>query len=497
MDSTFGTRVASNLDLVADTLTLGSGQISVVLEDASGLLPGLVVDPHLVLAGATRDDAFASSNLTLRSYRSIDVYGTGVLGGGNLNQLVLSGSGVRGFEQAGGNTVIRAGQVTFENSINAVSLAAPAVSSGSLTVEAATIRLGANAMAVNGYQNLGLNASAGLVVEGNGTFSTNGNLNVRTPLVSGEARTTYAITSTRAMVLERSEGAGFSSGALGAGLTLQGETVKANTDILLPSGELVIRATSGNLEIGGNLSTAGTSKNFGELIRHADAGKVTLESLTGDVVLTNSGVVSVAASPGGGRAGELSIQATQGAFVNAGFLNGSASSGFSTGEFALDTGFVDASGSGSLASVNAGLDAGGFFDSRSFRVRNGDVAIDHLIRSQRFSLAVDQGSLLVTGKIDASGSTGGAISLVARNNLTLAAGSELSVAAQHFDSAGKGGSVLLEAGTQRDGIANTTALLDLQAGSSIDLSVAEFVPGAYNLVGSSASQGKFTGTLHL
>ena len=497
LDSTFGTRLASNLELVAETLTLGSGQISVILDDASGLLPGLVVDPHLVLAGSTRDDAFASRNLTLRSYRSIDVYGTGVLGGDNINQLVLSSSGLRGYEQAGGNAVVRAGQVTFENSVSAVSLAAPATSSGSLTVEASTIRLGANAMVVNGYQNLGLNASAGLTVEGNGAFSTNGNLNVRTPLISGEARTDYAMTSTQAMVLERSAGTGFSSGALGAGLTLQGVTVKANTDIFLPSGKLLVRATSGNLEIGGYLSTEGTSKNFGELIRQADAGKITLESLTGDVVLTDSGVVSVAAFSGGGRAGELSIRATRGSFLNAGLLKGSASAGSSTGEFTLDTGSVSASGNGSLISLNTGLDGGGFFDSRSFRIRTGDVAIDHLIRSHRFSLAVDQGSLLVTGKIDASGSTGGTISLAARNNLTIAADSELSVAAQGFDSAGKGGSVLLEAGTQRDGTANTAALLDLQVGSSIDLSVAEFEPGAYTVVGSSASQGKFTGTLHL
>ena len=497
LDSTYGTRLASNLELVGDTLTLGSGQISVVLDDASGLLPGLVVDPHLVLAGSTLDDAFASRNLTLLSYGSIDVYGTGVLGSDNLQQLVLTSSGIRGYEQSGGNTVIRAGQVTFENSINAVSLAAPAASSGTLTVAAGTIRLGANSMAVNGYRNLDLNASAGLVVQGTGAFSTTANLNVRTPVISGEARTSYAITSTNAMVLERSAGTGFSSGALGAGLTLQGETVKANTDILLPSGKLVIRATTGNLEIGGSLSVEGSSRTFGKVTRYAGAGTIILESLTGDVVLSDSGIVSVAAAAAGGSAGMLDVRATNGSFINAGFLKGTAAAGFDSGEFVLDTGGASASGAGSFGSVNAGLNVGGFFNSRSFRVRGGDVTIDSTIRSREFSLATDRGSILVTGEIDASGQTGGSIALAARDNLTLASASKLTVAALKFSSAGKGGSVLLEAGTQSNGLANTSALLDLQAGSTIDLSVAEFVPGLYTTVGSSASQGKFTGTLHL
>ncbi|MEI6819934.1 MAG: filamentous hemagglutinin family protein, partial [Verrucomicrobiota bacterium] len=95
------------------------------------------------------------------------------------------------------------------------------------------------------------------------------------------------------------------------------------------------------------------------------------------------------------------------------------------------------------------------------------------------------------------GKTGGSISLAAHNNLTLAAGSNLSVAAQQFDSAGKGGSILLEAGTQLNGTANTSALLDLQQGSQIDLSVATYVAGEYTKFGSSAFEGKFTGTLHL
>ena len=125
------------------------------------------------------------------------------------------------------------------------------------------------------------------------------------------------------------------------------------------------------------------------------------------------------------------------------------------------------------------------------------MTIDHAVHSHNFILSADLGNIRVSGEIDASGTTGGAISLAAHGNLTLATGSRLSVAAQVFDSAGKGGQILLEAGTQRDGVTNASALLDLQLGATLDLSVKEYVAGRYDQPGSSAFDGKFTGTLHL
>jgi hypothetical protein len=71
------------------------------------------------------------------------------------------------------------------------------------------------------------------------------------------------------------------------------------------------------------------------------------------------------------------------------------------------------------------------------------------------------------------------------------------VAAEKFSNAGKGGHVVLEAGSAINGIANSTALLDLQTGSRIDLSVDEYLSGSHTTPGSSAFYGRFEGTLHL
>jgi filamentous hemagglutinin len=497
LDSTYGTALAADAALDANHLTLGSGQISVVL-DGAGVLPNNpAVDPHLVLQGVTLGNVLQAQDLSLRSYRSIDIYGSGVVGGTHLEHLTLAGSGVRGYGQAGGNVVIRATEVTIENPSQAASLTPAAVTSGNLQVDATTIRLGANTITVSGYQDLVLNAATAIITQGIGSFSTAGDLHANTPLITGDAGSTYAITASEAMVLTRGGGIARATDVLGASLTLQAATLAANTDILLPSGQLTLRASAGNVSVGGNLSVAGTSKKFNDLTRYADAGSITVESRNGEVVLTSTATVSVAAASGGGNAGTLNIATAQGTFASAATLSGHAAQGFSAGAFTLDTGSLIASGNGSLAALNSALDGGGFTASREFRVRSGDVTIDHAIHSHDFTLTADQGSILVTGEINASGKTGGSISLAAHGYLTLAPGAKLSVAADVFDSAGKGGKILLEAGTQRDAVANTNALLDLQQGASLDLSVGEYVAGSYDQPGSSAFAGKFTGTLHL
>ena len=497
LDSTYGTDLSSNVVFAADRLTLGSGQISVAFDGTSGPLAGSVVDPHLVLKGATLDSVLQSRDLTLLSYRSIDLYGGGVLGSASLDRITFAGSGVRGYNPLGEKVVIHAGEVTFENPNNSTALAAPSVLSGSIQVDAGTIRMGENQITLAGYQDLALNATDAIIVRGDGAFSTAGDLHAKTPLVTGEAGASYTISAAQAMVLASTGSPAPEVNTLGAGLTLQAASIAANTDILLPSGQLTLRATSGNVEVGGDLSVKGSSKTFNNLVRYSNAGIITLDSRNGNVMLADGSSISTAASAGGGNSGTLQVMAPRGSFASAGSLLGSAGFNSQPGAFLLDVDSLNTTGNGSLAAINSELDAGGFTASRTFRIRTGDVLIDHNLRSHEFSLAADTGSIRVTGKINSTGLTGGAISLAAHGDLILASGSELNVAAASFDSAGKGGSILLEAGTQRDGLANPNATLDLGSGATLDLSVLGDVAGRYDQPGSSAFEGKFTGTLHL
>ena len=499
LDSTYGTNLSPLATIDAATLTLASGQISVIFGDAAGTLTGSEVSPHLTLAGVTLDKVQQSKQLTLQSYRSIDIYGSGTIGSSSLDSLILSGSGLRGYEQGSGQVVIRANEVSFVNPSDATAAVATTLSGG-LTIDAATIHLGSHHSSVSGYQKLSLNASKKVLFEGEGVFSTNGNLKTNAPLITGGKGATYTIQSAGTVSLTGGSKAPAATGELGASLTIQGVSIAANSNILLPSGQLTLRATGGLLEVGGDLSVAGTSRAFNDIIRYSNAGAITLESQTGDVTLSKTANISVAADSSGGDAGSLTVITPNGAFTNTGKIHGEVSVGViggssgNSGKFSLDT---QALQDAEFNSINKALADGGFFASRIFRIRSGDVTIANEVRSHEFILSADQGSITVTGAINASGRTGGMISLSAKDNLTLADGAKLSVAADHFDSAGKGGSIFLEAGSQSQGVVNHNAVLDLKSGSQIFLGVNDYVAGAYTAPGSSASAGKFIGTLHL
>jgi filamentous hemagglutinin family protein len=494
LDSTNATVLADDLEIETDNLTLGSGRISVVFDGAPA---SATASSELTLTGTTLERVLRSENLTLQSYSGIDFHGTGTLGGSNLKSLTLVSNGIRGYD-AGGTTTLDAGQVTLRNTLNSAASGTPSGGSGELRIIADQIHLGANTFAVTGYEQVSLNATNRLVSSGTGSLSVSGNLGVKTKLVTGESGSAYAIHATGDLNLLGDGSTVTANGlALGAKLSLTGASINADTNILLPSGDLTLTATSGDLHVNGNLLAEGSSRVFNDLIRVADAGDITLSSLNGDVVIGSNAKVSVTADGFGGDAGSLTVNAGKGSFLVNGTIEGRASLNHTSGAFHLDTGSLADSGSSGFTGLNAILDAGGFAHSRQFRVRNGNVTIDSNITSRHFGLAVDSGDILVTGRINASGETGGSISLAAHGNLTLAAGSILNASAGTFDSAGKGGSILLEAGAQRNGSANLGAVLDLQAGSTILLSVNDHVAGAWNTPGSSASEGKFTGTLHL
>ena len=493
LDSTYGTKLDPTAVLTAQALTLGSGQISIVFGDASGLLTGSVVNPHLVLSGNLLTQAQATQYLTLQSYRTIDIYGTGTFGSETLGSLKLLAGGLRGYEQSGGSALFQVGEVLFNNpgNVNISALPAPPLS-GELKFETNTVRLGSNAFSVAGYQNLVLDAAGGILAEGTGSFATAGDMTMITSLITGAQGVQHGITAAGALNLLGGTGQAIVTGGLGSALTFTGATLTAAADISLPSGSLALRATGGDLTVGGRLSVEGSARNFYDLVRYADAGQILLTADAGDVTFLAESEVSVAADPSGGNAGTIVVRTPLGVFNALGSIAGQGGTGGTGGSFDLDAGSI-----ASFSNLTDLLNSSGLTESRTLRVRTGDITVSGITTVKNFSLATDNGSILVNGTIDASGVTGGKISLMARNNVTVAAGAQLTVAAEQFSSAGKGGEIHLEAGAQQNGNVNLAGFLDLQTGSRIDLSVAEFVAGSYTTPGTSAFRGQFSGVLHL
>ena len=502
LDSSFATRLDPTAEIAAQTLALSGGQISILFDPPSAVLTGSVVNPdHLTLSGPLLGTVQSVQALSLRSYRTIDLYGSGEFGSAALASLTLSAGGIRGYEQGAGTAVLRAGDVLFERPADAVALAAPAGSSGALRVEAQTIRLGANAVSVAGYDDVFLDAAGGLLGEGAGTFTTPGRLTITAPVITGARGSTHDVTATGALVLDRGTGVASVQGGLGAGFTFTGASVLANTDLLLPSGQVALRARTGDVTVGGVLQTDGTAQAFYDLIRYSDAGTITLTADAGDVELLAGSRISAAAHAAGGDAGAVTVAATAGEFrINGATLRGGAGAGRTAGRFRLDVGALP-----SFTEVSGALNDGGFFEERNLRVRTGNVVIENVGGTanvaRNFTVAADQGDLTVLGTINASGGTGGKIALLAGRNLSLETGAVLTVRGADFSSAGKGGEIRLEAGTDFNAgftaPQDPTALLRVKSGSTIDLGVDALVAGDLATPGSSAFRGQFTGKLHL
>ena len=306
-------------------------------------------------------------------------------------------------------------------------------------------------------------------MQGAGKLTTQGNLFADTPLITGTAGSNYSIVSGGAFSIQSSSGAspGLIAPGLGARLTLEGVSIVENSNIILPSGAVTLHATGQDISVGGTIDVGGTAKTFFDTIKYTDAGQISLTSDFGDISLTNSSVINLSAQSVAGNAGTLFIKLQEGSFLAAGDLSAHGGTGGENGNFVLDVQTLP-----SLGALDAVLNAADFTQSRTFRVRSGDVLVNGAAIAHSYDLSADVGAITVSGTINAAGATGGSINLAARENVTLLAGSNLSVAGSAFDAAGKGGAISLE---------TTNGRIGIKPGSTIDLSVANHVGGTLHL----------------
>lgn len=474
LDSTYGTSLSSTAVLRGEAVSLNSGQISISLD---GTIPATA---GLVLSGVSLQSLQSARSLSLLSYSSLDIYGTGSFG--TQGSLALHAAQIRGFNTFGGDVDLTASRITLDNIANGAVLAGVAAPSGNLRLNADTIVIGSNLVRVDRYANFIMNATSGLYVTGIGGVRAQSNLTVNAPFIAASGSATQTMEAGGAIVLSALVGTGAPTEAgLGGSLSITGASVVANTNIYMPSGAIALHANTGNVTVGARLDAGGTAQELYDVIRYTHGGDVRITADNGSVNLGASSVVNVAATAGGGDAGTLSISTPNGSFTSSGTLLGSGGSGGEDGSFSLDAGSL-----ASYTTLNDILNTGGFNQSRSFRIRTGSVTISGTSTAHHFDLSTDAGSITVTGTIDASGVTGGSISLMASSSVILDSGSILNVHGDIFDNAGKGGEVSLETRGTASGVVDIRGASGLLNAATIDLSVA-----------ATPTLGQFTGTLHL
>jgi filamentous hemagglutinin family protein len=403
-------------------LSLGARAIS--LGEVAGVTGGLVLG-NAALGGFTE-----LASLALRSYQTLDLYGTVTVGGGTLQSLTVDAGGLVGYPAGGaGVATLEAGTVALVNTSGATALATPG-GTGKLTVRGDEVVIGSGAKTVSGFGTTTLDAAAAVVVAGAGSLEVAGNVAVQAGRIVGGERADQTITAAGTLATgysARSPAGSSPEAAPGAKLGLTGAAIEHGGAIDLPSGNLTLRATAGDLALaaGSRIAADGYQKQFGPTTATASGGRVVLAADAGSIRVEAGARVSVSGAAGGGDAGRLELSAiAPGATVSIdGELAGAAGEGYASGQIA-----VDAAGLSGLGALNRSIDAGGFRERREFRARTGDLALasGEWIAARQVSIVADAGSIDVAGAIDASHERGGGrVALAAASGVQIRDGASI------------------------------------------------------------------------
>jgi filamentous hemagglutinin family protein len=503
LDATFDNLFSGALALGDDgALALGASRIGIG-EVPSGTA-GLTFSNDDIAALATL------SELLLRSYSTVDLYGNASLGSATLDSLAIEAAGLAGYGNSGLTASVSAQSVELSNPNGLAFATAPGFDPGDGSLQIAAGRLvlargtESTGFALNGFSAVQASASGEIVMQGTGSLSTPGDLTLSAQRMTAATGARYAINAGGELRTLAATGAppAVAADGLGARLTLSAARITHGGHIELPAGMVTLRATGATadddvlLQEGSRIVAAGVERRFADTVVAASAGSVNLESQAGDVLADAGSLIDLGAS-GGGDAGTLAITAVLGtvqldATVNS-VAQGSGTAAPKQGSFMLDVGTL-----GSFSALNARLNQGGFSETRDLRVRSGDLVVaganlftqrpaDRVV-AHNVKLAADDGDLLVGGIIDASGAKGGSIVLAANRgapdspgagNVVLLSGAMLDASStadpatvadatgRVYGTRGQGGSVLLSSGGT--GVAGDVGI-DVRAGSTMDIS---------------------------
>lgn len=427
--------------------------------------------------------------------------------GGSETMVVLNTPGIYGWGDSGASAVLAAdklvwngiatGTGTVENPY--ASLPPPLVrpggagtGAGRLTFEANEILFGYDPLARSqnvaelgrlalGFSDVNLIASTRVTANSRGILSVyqsgtdaatyaGGNLNITTPLFTAGsgAMIDFRAGGAIRVAAARTTADPSAQKELGGEIRLAGSSIALDTTVALPSGRLVMKA-DGDITLGDRtlLDLAGRAVSFYEVTKYSWGGSVELESRTGGITQAGGSVIDVSAR--NNDAGSIKAIAARGIASFGGTLRGEATGGHDAGGFVLSADRIP-----DFASLNAKLNASGFLGERNFTTKSGDLVIGDEVRARIVNISADGGSLIVNGKIDASGEKVGTIRLSARDDLKVGSGATLDVHGTVLQTDGHGAAINA---SNRGSIELTTrsGAVSLAQGATIDMRSADGV----------------------
>jgi len=444
----FGARYIA---LAVGTLNVGDAAQLAAVGNPAGVTFNQSLLGTLLQGDPTRGTP-ALQRLTLSTANAINVFGSnGLDTRGTGVDLVLNSSAIYGAGASADQSVIAADRIIWNGvqgaSVPAVTTGGAGTGLGSLRLVAREIDLGQTTTldttnpirTIYGFNDVNLAASDRIVSAGRGSLyvyqapsaqagdvlgqsGSGGNLTLTTPLLTGAAKSIMNYTAGGTLRLAAPSGVAPSSATTtvgGAEIDLSGGNVNIGSTVLLPSGKFVVKAANDIVLDGASrIDLSGQSTTIQTAAVDGFGGTAIFNSAQGNFRQLAGSLIDVSAR--NASAGGVSVDAANGVVALDGTVRGAANDGFASGAFGASARtFAD------FAGLNTKLTQGGFFDTRSFDQKQGDLLVGNGVKAHNVSIATDAGALTVNGTIDASGAAPGTIRLSAGNGLTLASGAVL------------------------------------------------------------------------
>ncbi|UTM01074.1 filamentous hemagglutinin family protein [Alcaligenes sp. NLF5-7] len=475
----YGTR---HLSLGVGSFNIGSTEALAAAAARNAMTPGLALNQQVMerlLQGDTSVGAPALETLELIAANSVNFFDSVTLstldanGKSLLDNLLLTTPAIYGYGDASDVALIETGHLIWNGSGDtpgAVVSDGAGTGSGSLTVDAERIIFGygpwgqpdgissLDRLAL-GFANVNLNASDSITANNKGTLAVyqsqsayvpgegvsyqGGNLNITTPLITGEAGSVNNITAGGAItVAAPATGAANPAAlsALGAEFSLTaGQGLSLDATVALPSGKLTLAGT-GDLTLGDNahLDLSGRSVEFfddEDATQYSWGGDVNLESTAGNIRLSAGSIIDLSAQHNqGGRLTAIALAEAAGLVDLQGQILAGASDYYEAGGtyvpylaggITLRAQHLGNDLTGAFAALNQRLNYGSVNGLRSFQIKRGNLTIGNEVKANQVEVSLDNGHLTVAGIVDASSERVGAIRLAAKNGLTLASNAVL------------------------------------------------------------------------
>lgn len=336
----------------------------------------------------------------------------------------------------------------------------------------------------NGFSDVSLNAAHDLVFSGSGTLNSSGNLTMQAQRVTTKASKdlTYQnylpanvlVQAAKTLTINQSTGTAGTGLTPGGTLAFKAADITQAGTVAMQSGTLKFEATNNLTFANGSqtLNQGSATGAGGSIVATATNGKLDIK---GKVVDEQGKVLQKAlldVSAGSqGDAGSISLTAVSGGVtVGADTVKGSGTT--TGGSFSMDSKFIDDSSTktvNELTPLLTTLANGGFTEQINLRARTGDLTVadssagNAEITARKVSLAADSGSITLNGQIN-TGSGKGLVELFADQDLTLAAGSSVTVTGGGEANLGSSNGTVTLANADTDS-GKAKALLDLSNGN--------------------------------